>query len=504
MLTRYLDEYSVSGSHPDSLFMKTPCLGYSNLSYVIKLTSNFDNSVVKLPKIGLRSYSSFAYVPTPAIFSPIGHLFRLSKWFSAILSQFQQMVCANFAALAYFLCMLLKNRKKLALVLSGGGIKAAAFHIGVCIALQEKGFRFQGGYKASQPIGSEIDPERTFQIYVGSSAGSVISTILAAGYSVESLIHAFEVGAGLKNVSEFTTQGGRLKPLTYRDIFAINGSSLLKFIPSAVKRQSLVSGGIESLLKSGFKVNGLFTTRGIERYLRQHVLMENDFSELAADLFIVSTQLNHSRKVVFSRHETSKNGSDVVYANYANISEAVSASASLPPVFAPTGIENNSGETDYFFDGEIRDTLSTHVASDFGADLVIASYSIQPYHFTPEMGSLHNYGIPMIINQALYQVVQQKIEKHIQHQKDIRHIYKAIDGYFRQNNLPEENRDKILQIIRDKVNYSPEREYIYIHPNPQDYEMFFVDHFSLNPKILRRIVRIGFKSAINILRKYDL
>ena len=41
----------------------------------------------------------------------------------------------------------LREKKKIGLVLSGGGIKAAAFHIGVCLALREKGFRFAGGTK---------------------------------------------------------------------------------------------------------------------------------------------------------------------------------------------------------------------------------------------------------------------------------------------------------------------------------------------------------------------
>ena len=38
-----------------------------------------------------------------------------------------------------------KKDKKLALVLSGGGIKAAAFHVGVSLALREHGYYFAGG-----------------------------------------------------------------------------------------------------------------------------------------------------------------------------------------------------------------------------------------------------------------------------------------------------------------------------------------------------------------------
>ena len=101
----------------------------------------------------------------------------------------------------------------------------------------------------------------------------------------------------------------------------------------------------------------------------------------------------------------------------------------------------------YYLDGEIRDTLSTHVAADHGADLIISSYSLQPYHYTEEIGSLHRFGIPVILNQALYQVIQQKIDRHIQHQSDIRAVYNAIDGYFKQMSLPDEHREKILELF---------------------------------------------------------
>ena len=135
---------------------------------------------------------------------------------------------------------------------------------------------------------------------------------------------------------------------------------------------------------------------------------------------------------------------------------------------------------------------------------MISSYSIQPYHYTKELGSLSNYGIPMIINQALYQVIEQKIQKHKEFQGQIKSIIKAVDGYSKQVGLPEEHRDKMIEIITSRVNFQKDTDYMYIHPSPLDHEMFFVDHFSLNPKILQRIVHIGFKSALAELRKHDL
>jgi predicted acylesterase/phospholipase RssA len=398
--------------------------------------------------------------------------------------------------------MNLRNKKKVGLVLSGGGIKAAAFHIGVCMALQEKGFKFAGGTKEAARQQFPDDDPKTIRLYVGSSAGAFVASILASGYPIESLINAFQVGLGT-TPSYDKSDLRYLKPISYRDIFNLNASGLLKLIPRSIMEKALVTGGLESLLKNGLKLNGLFSTKGIESYLRKEVFIDNDFARLGVQLFVIGTQLNHTRKAIFGAFPESFKTNDTKYINYASISDAVACSTALPPVFSPYGIERPDGKEIFYYDGEIRDTLSTHVASDNGADLVIASFSIQPYHFTKEMGSLSDYGIPLIANQALYQVVQQKIAKNIQYKNDIRAIYNAVDGYFKASNLPEGHREKLLEIIRERADYRPEVDYIYISPRSQNYEMFFVDHFSLNPQILARIVRIGFKSAINTLRQYE-
>lgn len=402
--------------------------------------------------------------------------------------------------------MKLSEKKQIALALSGGGIKAAAFHVGVCMALKEKGFQFVGGFKG-QPPQLEKDHLK-IKMYVGSSAGAVVSSFLAAGYSIEDIINAFQMGTSFSQKlmsSPITASDGRsLKPISYFNIFSLNGGSFTRFIPQIWREKSLYTGGVEAFIKSGFKLNGLFTTKGLEKYLRQHVLSENRFSSLEAQLFIIGTQLNHSRKVVFGDFEVNSKKRTTKYANFATISEAVAASASLPPFFAPYGIKNQKGKELYFFDGEIRDTLSTHVAADHGADLVISSYSIQPYHFNKQIGSLHKFGIPAIINQALYQVIEQKIERHISYQRNLKAIYNMIDGYFKQTQLPEEHRERLLAALSERVKFRPNVDYIYIHPSPHDHEMFFADHFSLSPRILEKIVKIGFRSALNILRKFDI
>lgn len=405
--------------------------------------------------------------------------------------------------------MRLSEKKNLSLVLSGGGIKAAAFHVGVCIALREKGFKFAGGspeHVANVFPGNSL----TFKTYVGSSAGSVISTFLAAGYDIDAIVEAFMKGAGH---SVTATRNKRkdpsptyLRPLTYRDLFALNikAGDPTRIFSSFFKKKPIISGGIEVLLKRGFKVNGVFSAENLEKYLRENAHPKNTFSSLGVKLFIVATQLNHSRKVVFGNFTEPTKTQEIQYANFATVSQAVAASASLPPFFAPYSIHDERGREIYYFDGEIRDSLSTHVAADNGADLVIASYSIQPYHFNKEIGSLHEFGMPIIFNQALYQVVQQKIERHIKYQKNVNQLISAVDGYLKQTDISVEHREKLIDILITRTKHNPNVDYIYIHPSPQDYEMFFADHFSLNPDILGKIVKTGFKSAMHALRKHTL
>jgi predicted acylesterase/phospholipase RssA len=396
-----------------------------------------------------------------------------------------------------------QKKKKIGLVLSGGGIKAAAFHIGVCLALREKGFRFAGGTREQVKRNFPDDDPMTIRLYVGSSAGSFVASALSAGYSLEALVQAFEMGDHKSN-HKLDHSLGHLKSLSYKEIFTINGSNILKSIPLGILRRSVLSGGLETLLKDRFKINGFFTANGVEKYLREYALSHNEFRNLGVELFVIGTQLNHSRKAIFGNFSENIKTKTLMYVNYAKISQAVAASISLPPVFAPYKMIRPDGKEMYFFDGEIRDSLSTHVAADHGADLIIGSYSYQPYHFTPEIGSLHHYGIPVILNQALYQVIQQKIDRHINYKNDIGAIYASIDGYCRQHQIPDEHRERILKIIRDRVHYKPEVDYIYIHPRSQNHEMFFADHFSLNPLVLEKIVKAGFKSAISQLRNYDL
>lgn len=395
---------------------------------------------------------------------------------------------------------------KAALVCSGGATKAAAFHIGVCLALRDKGFSFVGG-KSEE--GTEINSipyprpkyhPQQIATYVGSSAGALITTLLASGIPVESLINSFTSDINFRIPGDFQ----EIPKIQYRDMLRINWprpSAILKSF-----RQSPILGRtIESFILKNLRLPGLFSTAGIAKYLQDHVLPTPHFHELKPDLFIVGTQLDHSRKIIFGRYSTEKTYDEYSqYASNATIYDAVGASLSLPPIFAPYKVKHGPDKTRYYIDGEIRETLSTHVAKENGCDLLICSYTHQPYHYREEIGSLVHYGMPAIVIQALYQAIEQKVyaAKRAHENKTV--VLQTVREFFKTKKYPEEDLAELSKLLSERTDFNEKLNYIFIHPEAKDKQMFFGDHFTLNSTTLQEVVTIGYKRAMAELRKYEL
>ncbi len=385
------------------------------------------------------------------------------------------------------------------LVLSGGGLKAASFHLGVALALQSKGFS----------VGNANDVKTNplaFKRYVGTSAGSAIATFFAAGFSASDIIYAFTQGKHNLDTLDLGSLDPehKLPPLKYKDVFSINLStpSPTRWIPNFFSDGLIGWGGIEGLLKRAFKINGLFSTKGLGDYFRTSVLKSEftNFEDLAADLFIVATYLNQPKKAVFSKYNLSDGinatRSNTDYITGVDVATAITASAALPPIFTPIHI---NGEV--FFDGEIRDSLSSHIALEQGSDLVVVSYSMQPYKMNDEFGSLDSYGLPVIANQALYQMIQQKIINHISSKDKLRDLFNSLEKDLL-SKMSKAEANKIIKPLEKEFFPDRQSKVLYIHPSAQDYEMFFADHLSLKPKLLNKIVTVGFKAAMSSLRDY--
>ncbi|MGK5082000.1 patatin-like phospholipase family protein [Bdellovibrionota bacterium FG-1] len=400
-------------------------------------------------------------------------------------------------------------KRKIAFVCSGGATKAGAFHLGVALALKEQGFKFFGGMvpvTGPAPTPGPMD----ISTYVGSSAGSIIATYLAAGYSLDNIFNSFLGRKPKEPLSPSELLPKPLPRLTYQKMFRLRPElareqlTQLSFFKKTFS--TILEGDWQALLQlKWLKATGIFSTAGIEQYLREDVLLSNRFQDYLADLFCVATQLNHSRKVVFGKYSYQPPPWDLTcqYDNDVGISDACAASAALPVIFAPHPIRNQSGKIIYYIDGEIRDTLSTHVAIDSGADLVFASYTHKPYHFLREIGSLTDHGLPAIVIQSIYLLIEQKINAHVYNRQIHRNAITEVSRFCKDSGISEEQRKKICGIMEQELHYRMDVDVIYIHPSSTDASAFFGEHFSLSPNKMAEIVKSGFRSCIDTLRRYD-
>jgi predicted acylesterase/phospholipase RssA len=383
----------------------------------------------------------------------------------------------------------LKN-KKIALVLSGGVVKAAAWHLGVTLALEELGFSLKSN-KNSSPA-QDLNP-KSLEIgtYVGSSAGAMICVYLAAGYTPQDIIQAT---LGIK--------GSRLKGITYKDMFYIKRPELRAPKSDLYFPLDGFPALLRNFLKPIISLPGFFTTEGIRNYLLEHVIEKDRFEDFVADLFIVATQLDHSRKVVFSKYNypNPSHDSTSVYYTGTNVSYAAAASMSVPPFYCPYPIKNRlTHGIDYYIDGEIRETLSTHVAEDNGCEVIISSWTHTPYHFHDEVGSLVNYGLPPIAIQSIYLMIQKKIVASRAERAKAIDIMDTVNDYMKMEKFSQTHRREIMAILQRKLNINPKVKLIDIFPNHHDYKLFFANSFSLNSKVSAHAVEAGYKRTMQIL-----
>jgi len=379
----------------------------------------------------------------------------------------------------------LKN-KKTALVLSGGVVKAAAWHLGVSIALEELGYHLKNNKTSSESDKHSLE----ISTYVGSSAGAMICIYLASGFNPQDVVQAT---LGIK--------GSRLKGIGYKEMFHLRTPefgfrkfetpSILEGLPSMIK----------NLARPVISTPGLFSTNGVKKYLLKHVITEDSFESYKPDLFVVATQLDHSRKVIFSKfnYPNPSHDSTSTYYTGTRISDAAAASMSVPPFYAPFPIKNElTKEVNYYIDGEIRETLSTHVAEDNGCDVIISSWTHTPYHYHDEVGSLVHYGLPPIAIQSIYLLIQKKIVSSRAERAKAIDIMNTVNDYMKKEKFSQSNRREIMAILERKLNINPKVKLIDIYPDHHDYKLFFANSFSLNSKVSAYAVESGYKKTMKV------
>ena len=245
-----------------------------------------------------------------------------------------------------------RKKSKTALVLGGGGLTGGVYEIGALRALD---------------LLSVNRTVNEFDVYVGTSAGSVIAALAANGVTPEEMMRVvdqqvptpfrdIDLGQVLRpNLVEWAKKGA-LMPLRIAQV----ARELAPRI-GQVSVMDLALGLAEGL------PSGFYSGSGIEDYLRT-VLSDpdrtDDFRELERELYLPATDLDTCERIVFG----SEGWEDVP------ISQAARASTALPMVYKPTKIRDRE-----FVDGGIVSTTNVDIAVEAGAKLVVVINPLVPY-----------------------------------------------------------------------------------------------------------------------------
>ncbi len=237
---------------------------------------------------------------------------------------------------------------RIAFVGSGGAARGIA-HLGVIKALEEVGLR----------------PS----IYVGASAGAIVSATYGQGIGLDDLLDAYRLPWKRK------TDG----PFLHEEAFF--------GMPSFAEIRS-----------PGHLLSGAFSLHRLERFLRDK-LPENDFRRIPATVLVTACDIDGRGREVFGRG----------YRDDVPISQAVAASCCVPGIFRPYRIGDR-----YFVDGEVARTLSADLAVEAGAEVVIVSNIYRPMNTPPDRASIAQRGAARVLNQTLSIILSEKERRGIE------------------------------------------------------------------------------------------
>lgn len=369
-----------------------------------------------------------------------------------------------------------RSRPCVAFVAGGGAIKAYAFHAGVLRAMAQDGFSFRAGLRW-QPtlVGAGA---RQIDTFVGSSAGACIVAGITSGNELDELRLAI------------LGESRKVPTFGYRVMFSPVAPNPLRYVRRLGRRIRLGQLRANHLIDFG----GVVSAAGIERYFRRHVLPTNRFADLAARLFLVATQVNGSRKVIFGPTDSlADEGYDSGCAYYDNVpvSEALAAAVSLPPLFAPYGIVNPAtGKLFHYYDGEVREPLSVHVARDAGADFAIASSIWQPLAYHRDVGSLGDFGMVTVAEQALHQAFEQRILNERARAAELDQLLELVAEHGRRASWAEPEVTALQQQMCAHLRHRRTKTLL-VTPDPGDAGFFFQGSFRFERKLIERCVEAG-------------
>jgi NTE family protein len=289
-----------------------------------------------------------------------------------------------------------KRPSKTALVLGGGGFTGGVYEIGALRALD------------LLAVNSTVND---FDVYVGTSAGSFVATMLANGVTPDEMMQVIndrvpselddlDLDKVLKPNYLGFLQKGALLPLRTIELMA-------RLVRMGDFSAMDVGVGLAEALPSG-----LYSGSGIADYV-EGVLTDtgraNDFRQLEKELYLTATDLDTCERLVFGEP-----GWDDV-----PISKAVQCSTTLPLVYKPVDLKGRQ-----LVDGGIRSTTNVDIAVEKGAKFIIVVNPLVPYVndfektiptvFGSRVRRVSDMGLPAIANQVFRLIAHARLQQAVE------------------------------------------------------------------------------------------
>ncbi len=344
-----------------------------------------------------------------------------------------------------------RRPSKTALVLGGGGFTGGVYEIGALRALD---------------LLSVNRTVNEFDVYVGTSAGSFVASLVANGVTPEEMMRVVNNQSGATfadmdsgtllrpNFLEFFRKGAELP---FRAV------GLARRLAGQIGETSIVD---LVLALAQWLPSGLYSGHGIEEYLAGVLNVPgrtDDFRQLAPDLFLVATDLDSCERIVFGAE-----GFDDV-----PISTAVRASTALPMLYKPVRV----GDRD-LIDGGVVSTTNIDIAVDAGAKLVIVVNPLVPYlnDFSERVATVTGSRVKRVSDMGFPQIGYQTF-KLLAHQR----LHERMKQW--------------------KTDY-PDVDFIVIEPESNDQLMFETSVMDFASRV--DIARHGFQSVtLKLASEYD-
>jgi NTE family protein len=286
-----------------------------------------------------------------------------------------------------------KKPSKTALVLGGGGFTGGVYEIGALRALD------------LLAVNSTVN---NFDVYVGTSAGSFVASMLANGVTPEEMMQVInsDDSMGLEDLDlDKVLKPNYLGFLAKGAVLPLRTLELLRSLVRIGEFSAMDIGvGLAEALPTG-----LYSGSGLSDYVADALSGDgrvNDFRLLDPELYLTATDLDTCERIVFGE----EGWSDVP------ISKAVECSTCLPIVYKPVDLKGRQ-----FVDGGIRSTTNVDIAVEKGAKFIVVVNPLVPFVNDFEttiptvtgrrVRRVSDMGLPAIANQTFRLIAHQRLHQ---------------------------------------------------------------------------------------------